>query len=90
MERAEGDPSRRVSALLWSVLCIVGGGAIGFAIDHFLTAKNTGSYTPIGLMLGMTSAAYLEERGKPSPKWGFRFTGLVFMWCVVLQIVLKA
>jgi hypothetical protein len=75
--------------MLWGVLCVATGGAIGFALDEFLPGKNTGFYSTVGLMIGLTLSTYLEQRERKS-SWRWTALGaLVVVWYLALRIFFK-
>ena len=89
MNRTEAGPGRRVSVLLWGVAGVAGGGALGFVLDQVLPGKNTGFYSMLGVMVGLTVSTYLEEREKPRPMWWTRIGILVVIWFLALRIFFK-
>jgi hypothetical protein len=89
MNRTEAGPGRKVSVLLWGVLCIAGLGALGIALDQLLPGKNTGFYATLGVMVGVTVSTYLEAMEKQRPMWWTRIGALVVIWFLVLRIFFK-
>ncbi len=89
MTRTVAAPGRKVSVLLWGVLCVAGCGAIGIALEQFLPGTKTGFYPTVGLMIGLTLSTYLEYRERKS-SWLWTALGAVaVVWYLALRIFFK-
>jgi len=75
--------------LLWGVLGVAAGGSIGIALDEFLPGKNTGFYSTVGVMIGLTLSTYLAQReGKSSWLWT-ALGAVAVVWYLALRIFFK-
>lgn len=75
--------------MLWGVLCVALGGAIGFALDQILPGRNTGFCSTVGVLTGLTLSTYLEQKEKRGSMGGVALTSLILVWFLGLRIFFK-